>query len=92
MAAIIPSWAQTIGAMVENKVEVQVTCSRCECMKDITLHKLLAIKGPDYSLVNRRCRCRLTKGCPGWNRFHYLHGVMRPLWRDEDVLYRWFGE
>lgn len=92
MAAIIPTWAQTVGAMVENGTHVQVACTRCQEWQVVDLAKLLALKGPEYSLINRRCRCRLTPGCPGWNRFHYLHGVIRPLWRVEDVMPRWFGE
>ena len=92
MAAMIPRWAQTVGAMVEHGTKVTVSCSKCRAWQEIDPRKILAAKGPDYSLVNRRCRCRLTPSCPGWNRFHYQHGVMRPLWRDEDVLLRWFGE
>ncbi|CAD7335417.1 hypothetical protein SPHS8_00497 [Sphingobium sp. S8] len=92
MAAMIPTWAQTVGAMVEHGTKVQATCTRCRSTQIVDPRRILLIKGPDYSLVNRRCRCRMTEDCPGWNRFHYLHGVMRPLWRDEDVLIRWFGE
>lgn len=35
--------------------------------------------GPEFSLIDRRCRCRLTPGCDGWNRFDFKAGVFRPM-------------
>ncbi|MBJ7440547.1 MAG: hypothetical protein JHD35_16175 [Sphingopyxis sp.] len=92
MVAWIPSWALTVGAMAEHGVRVQVHCTKCRAYHVIDPAVLVAIKGPEYSLVNRRCRCRLTEGCRGWNNFHYLHGVMRPLWVFEEVYPRWLEE
>lgn len=83
-----PRWAETVGAMVESGCVVQVWCDRCRVHQRVDLVALLAKVGPDYSLCNRRCRCRLTEGCTGWNSFSYLHGVMRPLSTSE-VRLRW---
>lgn len=82
MAAMIPSWAKTLGAMIDGETQVRVRCSGCAEVKLFTMADLEALAakvGRDYSLVDRRCRCRLTPGCRGWNRLYYLHGVFRPL-------------
>lgn len=78
-----PLWVRTVGAMVEHGAEVRALCTKCHGGKDIDLAALLEKVGPDYSLINRRCRCRIQRGCDGWNRFYYLSGVFRPLWTVE---------
>ena len=91
-AAFFPAWTLTIGRMAADFHGVQVNCTACKVTRVLgaeTLRALVRQKGADYSLIGRRCRCRLTPGCVGWNRFHYLGGVYRPLWREEDVL-RWW--
>jgi len=68
-----------------------VACTKCREWRELgrdDLRRLARIKGEGYSLIGRRCRCRLTKGCMGWNRFFYQQAVFRPLWTDEDVR-RW---
>ena len=65
---------------------VRVICNGCRECRDVDLQALAAKVGPEYSLIDRRCRCRITPGCVGWNRFMYLFGVYRHLWsyeRDE---------
>lgn len=77
---IRPSWTLTLGSMIDDYNGVQVTCNRCQKCKPLPREALVAlaeIKGRDYSLWQRRCKCRLTPGCTGWNRFHYLRGVYR---------------
>lgn len=89
-----PAWTATIAAMRATRDEkpddfrVQVTCTACGQYREVDLDGLIAAKGPGYSLVNKRFRCKLTRGCRGWNRFHYQGGVMRPLW-DHRTLERW---
>ena len=79
----------TIGDLMRTGVEVMVECTFCPCGHVLDLAPLLAAKGPDYSLFNRRCRCRLSDGCPGWNRFlHRRSSVFLPMWDDETAL-RW---
>lgn len=83
-----PPWARTLGAMIDRGVEVRVICEGSCSYIDLDLAGLAARVGRDYSLIGRRCRCRITPGCGSWNRFHYLLGVYRPLWTSDDVL-RW---
>lgn len=84
-----PAWTETVASMKETRdrkpdhFHVRVTCTVCRQGRDVDLDGLIAAKGPDYSLVNRRSRCKFTKGCRGWNRFFYQSGVMRPLWDDK---------
>lgn len=69
-------------------MRIAVSCTVCKYWQDVDIPKLIAIKGPDYSLIDRCCRCNVTPGCKGYNRFHYLRGVFRPLWTDR-AIYRW---
>jgi hypothetical protein len=91
MAAPIPNRARTLGASIRENSPIRVMCTHCSAWKELgrdDLRRLAKIRGEDYSLVGRRCRCKLTKGCHGWNRFFYEAGVFRPLWTEEDVR-RW---
>jgi hypothetical protein len=45
--------------------------------------------GPDYSLWNRRSRCKLTKGCKGWNKFAVGPGYPAKDYDDRTEM-RWF--
>lgn len=74
--------------MVRENAEVAAVCDRCKGRQQIDLPALLAKVGPDYSLINRRCRCRITPGCTGWNTFRYLWGVYRGLY-DDATSERW---
>lgn len=92
--AIMPAWVQTLGAMLdqgEGRVLVRASCTYCKGSRDIDIAALAAKVGRDYSLVNRRCRCRILPGCPGWNRFYYAMG--RNTWTrhlfDEATATRW---
>ncbi len=85
---IWPSSVQTVSAMVREKTEVAAVCDVCRGRQQIDLPALLAKVGPDYSLINRRCRCRITPGCKGWNTFRYLWGVYRGLY-DDAKSQRW---
>lgn len=72
---------QTLDAAIADEARIMGLCSTCEQYRDVDLGALREIKGGSYSLINRRTRCKLTPGCPGWVKFHYLHGVFRPLWK-----------
>lgn len=87
-APLIPAWTRTLDAMIAEAVLVKVHCDRCKVYRDVDLAALREKVGGGYSLVNRRCKCRLTPGCKGWNYFLYLHGVMRHL-AELDVRNRW---
>ncbi len=89
MATIVLEGCSTLAQMVARGQPVRVLCTGCAGCHDVDLAALAARMGGDYSLINRRCRCRLTEGCGGWNRFYVLHGVYRPLW-DDVAARRWF--
>lgn len=83
-----PSSVENVAAMVTEQAEVDVLCDKCKARQHVDLPALLAKVGPTYSLINRRCRCRLTPGCTGWNTFSYLRGVHRRLY-DDKTWERW---
>lgn len=88
---VVWSYIANLGAMIDQGAEIQVRCQTCKVYRRFTRADLEALAekvGRDYSLVNRRCRCRLTPGCTGWNVFDYLRGVYRPL-RDRETGLRW---
>lgn len=86
--SMIPAWVRTVGAMIDEGIEIRANCDRhCADWFVVDLEKLRRLKGPDYSLVNRRSRCK-TPGCKGWVKFYYPHGVYRPLC-DEETATRW---
>ena len=75
---------------MEHPGEVRVICDKCKGYRAVNVHALVTTKGPGYSLINRRARCRLTEGCDGWCHFYYASGVFRPLW-DDRAVERWMG-
>lgn len=90
-AAWFPSWVQSVDAMIGEALEIRAFCDR-KCMPYpgyavVNLERIRDAKGGDYSLINRRTRCK-TPSCGGWIKFHYLHGVYRPLF-DEETALRW---
>jgi hypothetical protein len=85
-----PTWVLTLDSAVQEGGLIRAGCSTCGQWKDVDLEALRKVKGGSYSLVNRRTRCRMTPDCTGWARFHYEHGVMRPLW-DDGAAERWMG-
>ncbi|MFZ3484234.1 hypothetical protein [Sphingomonas sp. 3-13AW] len=80
-----------MGAMIDGGAEVRILCEERCGSTDLDVAALAARVGRDYSLIGRRCRCRITPGCAGWNHFYYLHGVFRPLWSDADLA-RWSSQ
>jgi hypothetical protein len=65
------AWTKNLGTLITASREVRAFCDTCRApFVVVDLVKLAAIKGEDYSLWNRRTKCRLTEGCPGWNRFY----------------------
>lgn len=80
----MPAWVQTVHKSVEEgDVHIRVGCDRCGEWRDVDLEALAKKVDANYSLINRRCKCRLTPGCDGWNRFFYQRGVFRNLWTIE---------
>jgi len=55
--------------------DIQATCWTCKGLHRFTMAEIVALAekvGEDFSFYNRRCRCRLTPGCEGWNQFYFL--------------------
>ncbi len=79
-APSIPLWATTIGRMIDYGARVTVRCDRCGGFATIDLVALIEKVGREYSLVDRRCRCRLCPGCVGWNTFRYATSEHAASW------------
>ncbi|MDP3550593.1 MAG: hypothetical protein Q8R81_09370 [Novosphingobium sp.] len=90
-AGIIPSWVRTLDVMIAVGAVIKVQCDICRVDREVDLPALRAKMGGSYSLLNRRCRCRLTSGCKGWNRFLYSRGVFRTL-AEPHVQDRWLRQ
>ncbi|MCT2398547.1 hypothetical protein [Novosphingobium mangrovi (ex Huang et al. 2023)] len=72
----------TLELIIRREREIQVWCDTCRVYREFTHADLVALAervGPQFSLIDRRCRCRLTPGCNGWNRFNFKAGVFRPM-------------
>jgi hypothetical protein len=82
MASQFPIWTRTLGDMLNGGCKVRVICEECHEWKQVDIDALAARVGLEYSLIDRRSRCRLTLGCGGWNKFYFLQAVYRPLWSD----------
>jgi hypothetical protein len=81
---------RTLGEMVDHGHTAYAYCSTCNTYRDIDLPALIEKVGREYSLWNRRSRCR-TEGCAGW--MHYKCGPGHPhLMADEATEWRWFFE
>ncbi len=80
--------SRTLAELIRNKMPAFVGCEKCRRYKQIDLEALMAKVGPDYSLWNRRCKCRLKAGCDGWNKFWIGPGWHTPNW-DDRTEERW---
>ncbi len=77
MSAILGS-VENLGKMLVSGRPVRARCEQCGAIKEFTtedIEALAAKVGYRYSLIDRRCKCRLTPGCDGWNRFEYRQNV-----------------
>lgn len=88
-----PTWVRTLDLAIQfdtpcSPVQIKGWCGKCGQTRLVDFRKLREVKGGDYSLINRRTRCKFTEGCDGWVKFHFLLGVFRPLW-DDDTGARW---
>ena len=57
----IPNWAWRIGALAAQPgAELRFACEACRTVFDVDLGTILAARGPDFRLVNRRPRCKVS--------------------------------
>lgn len=81
---------RTLATMIEHGFTSHARCPTCEQTQDVDLLALMAKMGPDYSLWNRRSRCRFTPGCAGWISFKVGPGWRTPDF-DEATEERWMA-
>lgn len=77
-----------LGRIIQTGIRVRARCEDCKATKEFStadIEALAAKTSYRYSLVDRRCKCRITPGCDGWNRFDYLMGVWRPMKTDRGI-------
>jgi hypothetical protein len=78
-----PSWTENLRTLIASDREVRAWCDTCPApFVIVDVPALARIKGEDYSLWNRRTKCRLTVDCPGWNRFYCEGSSMMEMMRD----------
>jgi hypothetical protein len=73
--------------MIDGGFPAWAECHTCHSQQKIDLEALAAKVGRDYSLWNRRCRCRWTPGCKGFTVFmcgggwpHVMADEQREMW------------
>lgn len=79
--AFLPSWVETVGAMIEAKACVTWSCAKCGAGGMVGLQAVRRKLGASYSLVDKVSTCKVA-GCGGEVSFRYAAGantMTRPL-------------
>ena len=87
-------WSPTIGEIKANGVNLYACCTKCSAQRLVDLDAMIAAKGPDLRLKNKRTRtCRMKPGCDGQNYFAHDRsgGIITPF-RDQETSIRWLSE
>lgn len=71
---------ETLYSLIEVAVRVTVSCTLCSKYDFVDLKLLRERTSGDFSLWNRRYRCKLSLDCKGWNRFRYVSVMAWPMW------------
>lgn len=61
---VCPSWAETVGDLLQHEAQVQGVCERCSTVSPVDVLELAAARGADFSLLGVKSRCR-RPGCRG---------------------------
>jgi hypothetical protein len=72
-----PTWAATVGGMIDHGSIVMFRCARCNTFLDVDLAAIAALRGRDYSLVDRPGRCKIID-CRGRGWFFASPGQTTP--------------
>lgn len=93
---ITPSWVMTLGAIADTLAEhphyfIRVHCRKCREHRDLDIPALIEKVGRDYTLLNKRTRCRITPGCRGWNVFFYSTGTWTHNMFTEKQSLKWMA-
>lgn len=78
----IPSWAATLGDMLDEGTKVKAMCRSCRAWdedSDRIIREQAEGYGWDFSLFDYHPPCWMTEGCKGEVLFLYMHGVFRPM-------------
>lgn len=67
-ARIWPHWVRSLGAMIEARAQVRFACPACKRLYDVDLASLAILKGREWTLVDRRARCKASR-CRASGRF-----------------------
>lgn len=76
----------TLEKILRNEREIMVWCEQCKARHEFTQAELAALGervGLQFSFIDRRCRCRLTEGCDGWNKFCFKQAFYFPMSTEE---------
>lgn len=73
----LPESAWTVGAMIDDQLQVTWTCDVCKAWGQVDLLRIASRRGIDYCLVDRKTRCR-DPVCKGVVGFHYSAGRGTP--------------
>lgn len=68
-----PAWAATLGAIKDHGTQVRAICNVCRYHKDADIDRMIAARGRDYSLWDRRRSCPVI-ACAGKLRWMYRPG------------------
>ncbi|QAY78450.1 hypothetical protein [Sphingosinicella sp. BN140058] len=60
-ARIWPHWARSLGTMIEAGTQVRFACPACKRLYDVDLAALATLKGRDWTLIDRRARCKASR-------------------------------
>lgn len=73
----LPASAWTVGAMIDDQLQVKWSCDACKAGGNADLLAIQQKRGPSYCLVDKVTRCKV-EGCKGKVRFHYSGGLGTP--------------
>ena len=72
---------QMASDILRYNLSVWAVCDTCGARREINLQVLSERVPWGYSLIDRRCRCKLTWPCQGWNTFEYQDAPPNgPIW------------
>ena len=61
---IWPKWSLTVSGMIEQGACVKASCRKCGTVFKVDLEAIAALRGGDYSLIDRTATCRIYN-CDG---------------------------
>lgn len=80
---ITPSWVMTLGAIADTQAEhphyfIRVSCRKCREHRDLDIPALIEKVGRDFTLLDKRTRCRITPGLSRLERLLLFNRLLDP--------------